>query len=50
MAGEIQGLDEAHGPLKVNVKADVEFYFEEGELRVPAIFEPTAAEIKAGFG
>jgi hypothetical protein len=49
-AGEIQGLDGAHGPLKVNVKADVEFYFEEGELRVPAIFAPTAAEIKAGFG
>jgi hypothetical protein len=47
--GEIQGLGGAPGPLKVKVKPDVEFYFEEGELRVPAIFEPTAAEIKAGF-
>ncbi|MGH9930531.1 MAG: hypothetical protein ACREA9_15070, partial [Pyrinomonadaceae bacterium] len=26
-----------------------EFYFEEGELRVPAIFDPTAEEKKSGF-
>ena len=38
------------GPtLKVRFKAGSEFYFEEGELRVPAVFEQTAAERKAGF-
>jgi hypothetical protein len=36
--------------LPVKVKAGTEFYFEEGELRVPATFEPTDAEQAAGFG
>ena len=36
-------------PLKVRFKAGTEFYLEEGELRVPANFTPTAAERKAGF-
>jgi hypothetical protein len=32
------------------VSADQEFYFEEGELRYPAAFASTPAEIDAGFG
>lgn len=47
--GEIRGLGGAASALKVKFKADVEFYFEEGELRVPADFDTTAAEKEAGF-
>ena len=48
--GEIRGLGGAASAMKVRVKAEVEFYFEEGELRVPAeITETTAAEKEAGF-
>jgi hypothetical protein len=35
-------------PLEVEVIK--EFYFEEGELRIPALFDPTAEEKNAGFG
>ncbi len=48
-AGEIRGLAGASGPLKVKIAVGVEFYFEEGELRVPATFKPTAAEREVGF-
>lgn len=34
---------------KVQVDVGKELYFEEGELRVPATFDPTAEEVKAGF-
>jgi hypothetical protein len=34
-------------PVRVQVQADVEFYFEEGELLVPATFNPTPEERKA---
>ena len=34
-------------PLQVEVIK--EFYFEEGELRIPALFDPTAEEKKSGF-
>lgn len=36
--------------LEVQVEAGTEFYFEEGELRVPPIFDPTEEERAAGFG
>lgn len=47
--GEIRGLGGAASAMKVKVKADVEYYFEEGELRVPAEFATTTAEKEAGF-
>lgn len=34
---------------KIQVEVGKEFYFEEGELRIPADFETTAAEKQAGF-
>jgi hypothetical protein len=34
-------------PVRVQVQPDVEFYFEEGELLVPATFNPTPEERKA---
>jgi hypothetical protein len=34
---------------KLTIRAIREFYFEEGELRMPATFRPTPEEIKAGF-
>ena len=34
---------------KLNVRAVREFYFEEGELRMPATFDATPEEKKAGF-
>jgi hypothetical protein len=47
--GEVRDAGATAAPLKVRFKAGTEFYFEEGELRVPATFEPTAAERRAGF-
>ena len=47
--GEVRDAQGTAAPLKVRFKAGTEFYFEEGELRVPANFRPTAAEKKAGF-
>jgi len=34
---------------KITIRTLREFYFEEGELQIPATFDPTAEEIKAGF-
>jgi len=34
---------------KLNIRGIREFYFEEGELLIPATFRPTAEEVKAGF-
>ena len=39
----------AHQFLDLHVKADVELYFEEGELLVPPTFEQTPEEKKSGF-
>ena len=36
-------------PRKIHVEVDREIYFEEGELRVPPDFNPTAEEKQAGF-
>ncbi len=36
--------------VEIQVEARTEFYFEEGELRVPADFDPTEEERAAGFG
>jgi len=47
--GEVRDAKATAAPLKVRFKAGTEFYFEEGELRVPANFNPTAAERRAGF-
>lgn len=47
--GEVRDAGGAAAPLKVRFKAGTEFYFEEGELRVPANFNPTATERRAGF-
>lgn len=47
--GEVHDAKATAPPLKVRFKAGTEFYFEEGELRVPAIFDSTAAERRAGF-
>jgi hypothetical protein len=46
---EVRDAETAAAPLRVRFKAGTEFYFEEGELRVPATFNPTAAETRAGF-
>jgi hypothetical protein len=47
--GEVRDEKGAAAPLKVSFKAGTEFYFEEGELRVPMTMDTTAAERKAGF-
>jgi hypothetical protein len=48
--GEVRSAGATAAPLKVRFKTGTEFYFEEGELRVPALLRPsTAAERKAGF-
>ena len=48
VAGEIQ-IDPAAAPKKIQVEVRREFYFEEGELRVPPDFNTTSAETQAGF-
>jgi hypothetical protein len=35
---------------KIKLRALREFYFEQGELQMPATFDPTPEELKAGFG
>jgi hypothetical protein len=45
----MRGMQGSAAPFKVRLKAGTEFYFEEGELRVPASFNPTPAERRAGF-
>jgi len=47
--GEVKPAAEGAPPLKMKINAGVEYYFEEGELRVPAVFETTAAERRARF-
>jgi hypothetical protein len=47
--GEVRDAKATAAALKVHFKAGTEFYFEEGELRVPATFRATAAERRAGF-
>ena len=39
----------AHQFLKLQVQSGTEFYFEQGELRVPATFDATSQEKKSGF-
>ena len=48
VAGEIK-VDNVSAPKKIQVEVNREFYFEEGELRVPPDFETTSAEKQAGF-
>lgn len=40
---------ELPGGAKLSIRALKEFYFEEGELRMPATFRPTPEESKGGF-
>jgi hypothetical protein len=47
--GEVRDASGTASPLNVKFKAGSEFYFEEGELRVPAVFGQTVAERRAGF-
>jgi hypothetical protein len=47
--GELRPGDGRSAPLKLRVKAGVEYYFEEGELQVPATFDTTPAEKRARF-
>ena len=42
-------LGSSSASRKIDVQVDRELYFEEGELRVPATFETTAEEKRAGF-
>ena len=44
-----QAQAEISGGRKLSVRAVREFYFEEGELRMPATFDTTAEEKKGGF-
>src|SRR5262249_38673881 len=48
VAGEMK-IDNAPAPKKIQVEVNREFYFEEGELRVPPDFKTTSAEKQAGF-
>lgn len=48
VAGEMK-VDNAPAPKKIQVEVNREFYFEEGELRVPPDFRTTSTENQAGF-
>jgi hypothetical protein len=48
VAGEMK-VDNVPAPKKIQVEVNREFYFEEGELRVPPDFKTTSAEKRAGF-
>jgi hypothetical protein len=48
LAGEMK-VDNAPAPETIQVEVDREFYFEEGELRVPPNFLTASAEKQAGF-
>jgi len=48
VAGEMK-IDNVPAPKKIQVEVNREFYFEEGELRVPPDFKTTSAEKQAGF-
>ena len=41
--------EDAPETAEIQVQAGIEFYFEEGELRVPDTFDQTEAERSAGF-
>jgi hypothetical protein len=43
-------MAEIPGGTRLAIRAVREFYFEEGELQMPATFDPTPEESKAGFG
>jgi hypothetical protein len=45
---QLTGRDDSE-TVEIQVEAGTELYFEEGELRVPAVFAPTEEEIAAGF-
>jgi hypothetical protein len=45
-----QVMAEIPGGTRLAIRAVREFYFEEGELQMPATFDPTPEESKAGFG
>ena len=50
VTGELQGPGErAAAPAAIQLEAVAEIYFEEGELRRPATFAPTEAELAARF-
>ncbi len=50
VTGELQGTGEqAVAPAPIQLEAVAEIYFEEGELRRPATFAPTEAELATGF-
>ena len=42
-------IGNAPAPKMIQVEGIREFYFEEGELRVPPDFKTTSAEKQAGF-
>jgi len=44
-----QAAAETSDGRKLSLRATTEFYFEEGELKMPAIFDSTQEEKKAGF-
>ena len=48
-AGGEASLAGSSASRKIDVQVDRELYFEEGELRVPATFDTTAEEKRAGF-
>jgi hypothetical protein len=48
VAGEMK-VDHARASKKIQVEVNKEFYFEEGELRVPPDFKTTSTEQQAGF-
>jgi hypothetical protein len=48
VAGEMK-VDNAQAPKTIHVEVDREFYFEEGELQMPADFDTTPEEQRAGF-
>jgi hypothetical protein len=48
LTGEMK-VDNVPAPKKIQVEVNREFYFEEGELRLPPDFHTTSAEKQAGF-
>jgi hypothetical protein len=48
VTGEMKA-DNTRAPKKIQVEINREFYFEEGELRMPQDFKTTSAEKQAGF-
>jgi hypothetical protein len=48
VVGEMK-VDHARASKRIQVEVNKEFYFEEGELRVPPDFKTTSTEQQAGF-